>query len=222
MIPNAIALYDEDICDAMDYVGIRCLTGHNVNHQSHGLQAAYAGYGLGLCEKYADYEACVEEEQQMPQRQVFAIDFTQNSLSVDMRSMTDTMYVFNPQRSRIDWEAGLASLQHYTDPEAYWDRVRAIVLELPLTKYEKHDITTVLLLGESALNDVFLAVVHEVLGAVQTSKPEIFVADPVYVAAKGAAELAKRIQEQGERTRGLAHEQGSIQTDLREKFGLKT
>lgn len=60
------------------------------------------------------------------------------------------------------------------------------MLELPLTKYVKRDITTVLLLCESALNEIFLAVVHKVL---KLESPHMHIADPVYI----TVELAKQI-----------------------------
>lgn len=55
------------------------------------------------------------------------------------------------------------------------------MLELPLTKYVKRDIKPVLLLCESALNEIFLAVVQKVLGEVQASKPHMHIVDPVYI-----------------------------------------
>ena len=62
VIPNALALYAEDVRDALEYIAVRQLTGHNVYVAPRALPAAYAGYGMDLCTTPEDFEACVEEE----------------------------------------------------------------------------------------------------------------------------------------------------------------
>jgi hypothetical protein len=73
--PNLVALYDEDIVDAMDYAGLTPLHTKfgGVGSQSHEASTAYAGYGLGLCSNYTDWNQCDEEEKQRPLQQVLTI-----------------------------------------------------------------------------------------------------------------------------------------------------
>ena len=62
---NLVALYDEDLHDAFEYVSLEYITfpvgyvGHNILYET---SAAYAGYGYGLCTDYdTDLEACRNE-----------------------------------------------------------------------------------------------------------------------------------------------------------------
>ena len=57
-LPNAIALYPEDVQDALEYLGLQALRGHNVYTVLRALPAAYAGYELGLCTHPGDFELC--------------------------------------------------------------------------------------------------------------------------------------------------------------------
>ena len=63
--PNLVALYYEDINDAMEYVGLERFhlkaSGPD-SQQPHEAHAADAGYGIGLCSHYKDYDKCDDEE----------------------------------------------------------------------------------------------------------------------------------------------------------------
>ena len=73
VMPNAMALYAEDVQDVLEYIGLRQLTGHNVYRVPRALPAAYAGYRLGLCATPEDFEKGVEEKS-FGRRRVVIVD----------------------------------------------------------------------------------------------------------------------------------------------------
>jgi len=103
----------------------------------------------------------------------------------------------------FDWFAGLEALPSHPSADAYWDHVRDTIksfVESTTDFRASRLFTTVLLLGENATNPDFLRVLRDTLRETQGSKnPTAFnidkVVDPLYAAARGAAEFAKRIQE---------------------------
>jgi hypothetical protein len=56
---------------------------------------------------------------------------------------------------------------------------------------ERYPVTRVFMLGESALNPRFLEVVNSSISAIY-EQPEFLLSDPMFAAAKGAAEFAIR------------------------------
>ena len=100
-----MALYAEDIQDALEYIGLRQLLGHNIYRAPRALPAAYAGYGMGLCAKPEDFEACVEEEKGFERRGVVIVDAGHGTLATDARGMDTPMYVYNDQYAILDWHA---------------------------------------------------------------------------------------------------------------------
>jgi len=110
----------------------------------------------------------------------------------------------NEDRHVFDWSAGLEALPSYSSADAYWDHVRDTIKSLVQSTAEFRTslpFTTVLLLGESARNPDFLRVLRDILRELDGSQnlAAAFnvdkVVDPLYAAACGAAEFAKRIQE---------------------------
>lgn len=192
-----IALYEEDINDAIEYAGLKVLTGRSFDQQPHQLAAAFAGSGLGLCEHYNDAEKCKEQETHFPREQVLAISYTVDALEVSLSAVESAYQPYEPKNSHfIDWDVGEGLLAGYSRADAYWVVVRRKILELSYRDYVKKPITHVLLLGESALGETFQRVLLAALHGFQDEMPTIHRADPLYVAAKGAAEFAKRAQEQ--------------------------
>jgi hypothetical protein len=106
-------------------------------------------------------------------------------------------------RHVFDWSAGLEALPLYPSADAYWDHVRHTMKSFvqSTTDFRASRLfTTVLLLGESATDPDFLRVMRDTPREIQgCGNPTAFnldkVVDPLYAAARGAAEFAKRIQE---------------------------
>lgn len=192
-----VALYEEDINDAIEYAGLKPLTGSSFYQQPRELAVAFAGSGLGLCEHYSDAEKCKEEENRLPREQVLAISYTEKALEISLSTMENAYQPYEPKNSHfIDWDVGEGSLADYSRADAYWVVVRRKILELSYRDYVKKPITQVLLLGEKALGETFQRILLAALHEFQDELPMIHRADPLYLAAKGAAEFAKRAQEQ--------------------------
>jgi hypothetical protein len=108
-LPDIIALYPEDVRDALEYLGLQELTEHNVYAVLRALPAVYAGYGMGLCANEGNPELCLDEEQEMPRRGVVAVDLNRRLLGLDAQGIDTTMYVFNEYKAVLDWRGGLPS-----------------------------------------------------------------------------------------------------------------
>lgn len=193
-----VALYKEDINDAIKHAGLKPLTSGSFYQQPHQLAVAFAGSGLGLCEHYNNAKKCEEEEKQLPREQVLAISYTEDALEVSLSTIDNAYQPYEHKNFHfIDWDMGQSSLADYSRADAYWLVLRRKILELSYRDYVKKPITQVLLLGESALGETFQRTLLAALHEFQNELPSIHRADPLYMAAKGSAEFAKRVQEQG-------------------------
>lgn len=201
MYPQLPALCNEDIEDALEYSRLNAVNNPwKLHRQPHETSGAYAGYGLGLCTNYTDYELCKIQDKALPVENTLTILYTRTALIATLYPMTTAWLSYEPgSQVRIDLDAGLDSLPKSPGDvqDTYWDLVRLRLIELPLSGYEKVHIDRVILIGESSSNQVFLDVVRDSMSRLQSDDlPRISVYDPLYVAAQGAALFAKRAQEQ--------------------------
>ena len=222
--PSMTGLDWRDIREAINCAGLKSLHDDTyLLAQAPETSAAFAANGHGLCQDYVNPYVCEDEEDEMPTEMVLAvrcvqisptailysnkanpliISFTKRVLHlalVPMRlamSNTEDRHVF-------DWSAGLEALPSHPSADAYWDHVRDAIKSFVQSTIDfcaSRPFTTVLLLGESATDPDFLRVLRDTLREIQGSEnPTALnvdkVADPLYAAARGAAEFAKRIQE---------------------------
>lgn len=214
--PRIAGLCEEDVTDAIGYIGLRPLQlpplqSSNYIHQPYELEASYMGSGLGLCSHYTEPKLCNEEADKLPVDNVLSIHYSRHALSVETKSIsrignTQELYAFSPYReprqtswsSPIDFMLGADSLPSSTGSQnAYWYRVRKAIQRDPYASRNqlRRNITYVLLQGESALNTKFLQVLQEALQEIAGDEAGTNMYDPIYVAAKGAAVMAMRIQE---------------------------
>lgn len=191
VVPNAMALYAEDVQDAFEHIGWIALSGHNVYGVPRALPAAYAGYGFGLCQRPEDFEACVEEEGKMKSRGVMIVDGGSGVLATDARGMDTPMYVFNDEYATLDWDAR-------DNEEGIVLGVRRAVESLVTRSIGREPgegfVDEVLMVGEEAKRLKSLEdIVRKEVDRVQEKEARIWSDDPGWVVARGAAELAKRI-----------------------------
>ena len=191
VIPNAMALYAEDVQDAFEYIGWIALSGHNVYGVPRALPAAYAGYGFGLCQSLEDFGACVEEEGSMKRRGVMIVDAGMGVLATDARGMDTPMYVFNDEYATLDWDAG--------------DNEEGIVLDVRRAVESLVTRATGREPGEGFVDEIFMVgeeatrlksledIVRSEVRRVQDKEARIWSDDPSWVVTRGAAELARRI-----------------------------
>ena len=81
-------LCEGDISDALEYIGVEALFDRSLHYQPHELSAAYAGYGFGLCTDYRNEGRCRDQERDLPQEQVLAVEYTKKSLMSRFESIT--------------------------------------------------------------------------------------------------------------------------------------
>jgi len=210
---------EEDIKDALDYIGLG-LVNWCPNLLRHS-QAAFAGYGLGLCKDYIHVSDCWAELQNLPLKWVLIVIYTHAALGTTLSGLNIAVISEYYSASNLDWEAGSNMLSRWNSSEEYWAHVKDFIQQLP--REWPFKLTSFLLAGEDALDEKFYEVVTDALQELYDPEPpqitmlaepgnlppyvrpseisgeEILrrapaIFDPL-AAAKGAAEIAKRFQE---------------------------
>ena len=194
-MPNAMALYAEDVQDAFESIGWRALNGHNVYAVPRALPAAYVGYGFGLCDRPEDFEACVEQENGMPRRGIVIIEDGMGAVATDARGMSTPMYVFNDNYATLDWDAWNPSFEKMRENVAQDVRiaVESLVARSPGVEPGERIVDEVLVVGQVSHGLELSAIVKDEVARVQDKEATIWSNDTEWVVARGAAELAKRI-----------------------------
>ena len=192
-MPHLIALYFEDIHDSFEYLNLNYLDMPVRYGQLRETSTTYAGYGLGLCSNYTDLVTCKAEQQAMPDDVVMAVLYTASALTVTLSVMKSAYYLWEPPYRHIeDFDLG-SDAKHDNPNEAYyWERVRDRLREIMVTHQYYERPSKVLLLGENAHEEEFQRILNEALRSVMDPLPETYQVDAEYVAALGAAEMAKR------------------------------
>ena len=193
-IPHLVALYQEDLQDAFEYAGLHYLAfpvGYDVLYET---SAAYAGYGYGLCPEYTDRAACKKEQQDMDSEVVMAVLYTSSALTVSFSVVKSAYYLYEPDhRYLTNFTLGFNARSEWATKEQYWKDVALNLGTLmEQNPYYKRP-AKVLLMGDQVHDETFTQVLEAVLRRQTTDMPEILSQDSKSVAAKGAAELAKRI-----------------------------
>ena len=198
IIPNAMALYAEDVQDALEHIGLRELSGHNVYHVPRALPAAFAGYGLGLCADPKNFEECVKEEQTFQHRGVVMVDAGAGRLATDSRGMDTPMYVYNDKYALLDWHAWGREGNGTT--EQHRDRIASEIThaiyglkQRSLVPAGEGFVDEVLMAGAQGEDEVLKDIIRQEVVKYQNEEAIIRCEDPQWVVARGAAELAKRI-----------------------------
>lgn len=188
---NLVALYQEDLQDAFEYVGLRYLNFPVRYDVSYETSTAYAGYGYGLCSNYTDRNACKHEQEEMPSEVVMAVLYTRTVLTVSLSITKSAYYLYEPlNRHLLDFSLG------YDGPglqKEYWDAVGSKLEQILVENPYYQRPAKVLLMGDSVRVETFQRILKKVLHNQTAEMPDILSEDPEGVAAKGAAELAKRV-----------------------------
>ena len=192
--PHLVALYQEDLQDAFEYVGLRYLTFPVRYDVLYETSASYAGYGYGLCSDYTERAACKEEQQNMASEVVMAVLYTRTVLTVSFSVVKSAYYLYEPDnRYLTNFTLGYDARSQWASDEEYWVEVAKNLEELMAENpnYKRPD--KVLLMGDQVHDNAFMQILEEVLRRQTTDEPEILSQDSQFAAAKGAAELAKRL-----------------------------
>lgn len=193
--PHLLALYEEDMLDTFEYLGLRHLRLLSHADLLYESSAAYAGHGLGLCSDYSNYTACKDEEKRMPGEEIMAILYTRSALTVTFSGTKSAYYLWEPPYRHLeDFSLGHAARHDNPSEEFYWAAVRDRIQELILQNHNSVKPGKVLLFGECATDAKFTETVHDALESVMEERPEIMIGDIEGIAAIGTAEMAKRAQ----------------------------
>lgn len=165
--------------------------------------------GYGICKYWAIYADCQDEEVNSGVKALITIGYTNEELSIETAYAYTAYWVYpdiHVQYPELGYNYTETADEHSDD---YWTAIK----ERITTSLKATDMVpdTLLLLGETAANERFVKVVMEVLSGmemewkakvgrgwekvfggfqygIQSAKP------PLMLAARGAAEFAKRIQ----------------------------
>ena len=191
--PNLLALYEEDIADAFDYVDLDFQPLPYWGTLIQETAAAYAGYGFGLCQNYTDLPGCDAEQRSMPQETVMAVLYTKEALTVTLTEIQSVLWIWEPSyRFHQDYKLGQDAEHDGPRKDYYWEYVREALIRIMVVNSHYPRPGKVLLMGDCADNVHFREVLHDALGSLMEDLPEIFAHDAKFVAAKGTGELAKR------------------------------
>ncbi|KAH0536745.1 hypothetical protein FGG08_006417 [Glutinoglossum americanum] len=193
-VSHLVALYQDDVQDAFEYVGIEYVEPKNYFRPLFWETAAvYAGYGFGLCEHYDDPKACAAEEGKMQQESILAVHYSRKALTTSLAVMKTAVALWEPDyRHMEDFTLGYNAIGGGESEEKYWDAVRDYLQAL-MVRYQHYERPSkIILTGDMALDETFTRILKEAMVNVMGKVPPIFSNDPEFVATKGAAEFRRR------------------------------
>jgi hypothetical protein len=201
-IPYLTALYQEDLEDAFEYVGLFYIPYWPLWHGGIFPEtgASYVGNGFRLCTNYTDPVSCEEEKRnpphQQPQEHTLSISYTERILTSSYSSAG--MFFGGPLADDFMLaDFGLGWDKRHDNPKEgyYWEAVRDTIIKPALTARNAWGglVDRVVVCGDCSMDDYFQKVLKQAVDDALEKKPGIFAFDPVYSAARGAAEMAKRV-----------------------------
>lgn len=194
--PNLVALYQEDVDDAFEYIGLKSLDDPNpLFRMFHESAAAAASYGIGLCQNYTDEDNCDDETRNLPLRTLLSVLYTKDSLCVEL-SIIKSVYANWPYRSSppaMDFSLGSDKIHDNPNKEHYWEAMKDTIYRGVLAGLRlRRRPSVIFVFGESSKDPKFRSILEDALRRLLGEVPEILDEDPVFRTAHGAAELAKR------------------------------
>jgi len=188
---HLVALYRDDLQDTAAHLGIEYLRPRGeFNALVWETASAYAGHGLGLCNAWWNKTECWSEP--MTEVLLFSVHYSEAALTVALSFITDASSLWEPDyRHSENFTLGREAMASYDDVGLYWRDVRRQLLVI----MEKHPIfpkpELVILTGD-AIGNEFIEHLEAALWGDIGRVPGILQGEPTVVAAKGAAEFARR------------------------------
>ena len=191
--PHLVALYTEDLRDACEYMGFTYLSFPTRYQLLYETTAIYAGYGYGLCDDFTRKENCKKEQKDMDFDTVVSILFTPTALTVAFSAMKSAYYLSEYDNRRLaDFELGYNSRLRQYNENRYWMLVEEQLTAIINIEPYSDPPSKVLLVGEHIDHPSFRNALTKALGDRMNSSL-ILDSDAKFIAAKGAAELARRL-----------------------------
>lgn len=214
-LPDQLQLQHDEANAILSYASLQnVMVGtpqHGIGHGARltAISAAYAGRGMGLCADYKDLDACEQQEACMPAHNVLHIDISDESISGT--AAVDAISYWWPlvAASFVNTSLGTNAMHSSIAEQEYWQLVRKAICDLAISTLPDR-LDYVVLTGTSvtrfettlketirhALEDAGYQhsfedgpLFGEVLGSRST------IDEPIWLTARGAAEIAKRRQE---------------------------
>ncbi|RYC59804.1 hypothetical protein CHU98_g6406 [Xylaria longipes] len=190
-IPSIVALYEEDLRDAFAHSGLQYVEIYPYfNYRRiYDTGAVYAGYGLRPGPTIAGVELSEPTSAQGDDREfLLVVQYTRNCLIVSQAEVNGHFYAEEiPHFENF-------SLGHDSshEKEDYWESVEEAIQKPVKASYIPRRISKVLVHGESSEDPVFAEVLEKAISGLTHDSLPIYRDDPVFVAAKGVAELGRR------------------------------
>mgnify|MGYP004188314547 CR=1 FL=1 len=197
-LPDLPNLLSDDWAEIVDLSGLEVLKSYKTRGQPlNRLNAAWAGMGYGLCEYWRDIDACEEEEELIVPKFALELSFTGDELSAHKSWVFNAHNMYRIASANHKY-LGYDSWRSNPSNSTFWDSLGKAVVDVATSEPECA-IEELVIMGEYAEDKNFLDAVWKALGDVvdvqklwQPLQVSGFSAE--FVAARGAAELAKRWQ----------------------------
>lgn len=194
-LPHLAAVYNEDIIDALEHVGLGSCKIWFFDRLLYHSTTAYAGNGLGFCSNFTDAASCLEHSDHAPRDGFLVVLYTPDALTVAYPIVKGAYLLWEPlYRIKLSFDLGskkLLSLQSPEEIEEYWELLKEAILEVPVVRrYDPPN--KIILLGEIAAVPELKEKVKGAMAVLTDRDIPILDHDPVYLAARGAADFAKR------------------------------
>jgi len=192
--PDLIALYDEEVWDAFEWAGIEHQQSNTYHDLTWQVEAIFAASGFGLCPDYRNSSLCKDWNRQYPNLNLEELHvlYTREALHVALtRTRTAYWHFLGPHTLFTDFSFGSKAA---TGDEDYWHRMHKRFMHFLNSNagnWRWAPPSKIFVYGESADNPVFRKLVREV-ARWNGNEPQFFDKDPIFMPAKGTAELAKR------------------------------
>jgi hypothetical protein len=192
-LPRIPAIYDEDLYDAFDYVGLGYLQIISATYHhtflTYETMAALVGHGFSVCPNVTYPDSCSVDDLQ---DNYYIVEYTKDSLFVYYTLARSAYYEI--ETAYFDLGLGNNAQFHNPDESYYWEAVRKVLLQ-PLLDHTSTWPSKIILVGEEgSVNDrvfsqnLFL-VLKEFFGK---DVPHVIDQDYQWVQSKGVAEFVRR------------------------------
>ncbi|PNY23692.1 Uncharacterized protein TCAP_06365 [Tolypocladium capitatum] len=190
---HLLGLYQDDLMDMADHVGIKYVTPKNqFKPIIWETAAAYAGYGLGMCEHWEDDDWCRKDFEDIPGITLLAVHYSRNALTVSLVPVRNAIGAFEPDFLHDEnFTLGSDAISGYSHPEDYWSGVKDLLLYTMRTfpGFPKPD--KIMITGDMA-HENFMNFLEETITQYMGFVPPIISEEAQLAAAKGAAEFMRR------------------------------
>ncbi|KAF7562543.1 hypothetical protein G7046_g1582 [Stylonectria norvegica] len=189
--PPIVALYNEDIDDAANYLHVAAQIGPHI-YEPREMLAAYAGHGLGLCSHPEDKSVCMAELRELPEVQVLHMDYTKKAMVFQFATVRAAQDVAKDNiKALVRFDMG--SDQRHEDGFLQKLEIWLMTFLGGRCPPEKPEMLVIMTGNEVDVGDPDVKnAVRNALTASGFTSIEILCSKPEYIAARGVAELCWR------------------------------